>query len=135
MDIQQIYLKTPEEWRKWLQENHTTQKEIWLIYYKKHTGKARVPYNEAVEESLCFGWIDSTIKRIDDERYMQKFTPRNPKSNWSLSNKKRIEKLVGLKKWPKPECGLLRSLKRMVNGMRKPMRKKLMPFQKKFYHC
>jgi len=98
MDIQQIYLKTPEEWRKWLQENHTTQKEIWLIYYKKHTGKARVPYNEAIEESLCFGWIHSTIKRIDDERYMQKFTPRNPKSNWSLSNKKRIEKLVGLKK-------------------------------------
>ena len=94
MDLPQIYLGTTAEWQEWLQKNHASQKGIWLVYYKKHTGKPRIPYNEAVEEALCFGWIDSIIKRIDDERYMQKFTPRNPKSNWSPSNKKRIEKLI-----------------------------------------
>jgi len=94
MDYPQIYISTPKDWRDWLQSNHQNEKGIWLVYYKKHTGKARVPYNEAVEEALCFGWIDSTIKRIDNERYMQKFTPRSPKSGWSVSNKKRVEKLV-----------------------------------------
>ena len=94
MPFEQIYLQSAEAWRNWLAENHEKEKGIWLVYYKKHTGKPRIPYNEAVEEALCFGWIDSIVKRIDDERYMQKFTPRNPKSNWSPSNKKRIEKLI-----------------------------------------
>lgn len=94
MDHHQIFLPTSEDWRAWLEANHQAEKGIWLIYYKKHTGKPRVPYNEAVEEALCFGWIDSTVKRIDDERYMQQFTPRKPKSNWSHSNKKRVEKLI-----------------------------------------
>ena len=98
MEHTQIYLQTTKTWRKWLQKNHDKEKGIWLVYYKKHTGKASIPYNDAVEEALCFGWIDSIVKRIDDERYMQKFTPRNPKSNWSPSNKKRIEKLIGLGK-------------------------------------
>jgi uncharacterized protein YdeI (YjbR/CyaY-like superfamily) len=89
-----IYIPTTSEWRSWLEKNHAKEKVIWLIYYKKHTGKARVPYNEAVEEALCFGWIDSTIKRIDEERYMQQFTPRNLKSNWSKLNKERVEKLL-----------------------------------------
>jgi len=96
MPFQQIYLQNAHAWRNWLSENHEKQKGVWLVYYKKHTGKPRVPYNEAVEEALCFGWIDSIVKRLDDERYMQKFTPRNPKSKWSASNKKRIEKLIGL---------------------------------------
>jgi uncharacterized protein YdeI (YjbR/CyaY-like superfamily) len=69
-----------------------------LVYYKKHTGKPRVSYNEAVEEALCFGWIDSTVKRIDDDRYMQKFTPRKKDSGWSELNKKRVEKLTRLNK-------------------------------------
>lgn len=98
MDLHQIYLKNPSGWRNWLQKNHLSEKGIWLIYFKKHTGKASIPYNDAVEEALCFGWIDSIVKRLDDERYMQKFTPRNPKSKWSPSNKKRIEKLIGLGK-------------------------------------
>ena len=89
-----IYLKDSKAWRRWLEKNHAKAPGIWLIYFKKHAGKSRVPYNEAVEEALCFGWIDSTVKRIDEERYMQQFTPRNLKSNWSELNKKRVEKLV-----------------------------------------
>lgn len=89
-----IYIPKTSEWRAWLEQNHVTEKGIWLIYFKKHTDKPRVPYNEAVEEALCFGWIDSTVKRIDEERYMQQFTPRNLKSNWSKPNKERVEKLV-----------------------------------------
>ena len=92
--ISRLHITNRKDWRLWLSENHHKEKEIWLIYYKKHTGKQRVPYNDAVEEALCFGWIDSVVKTIDDERYMQKFTPRKPKSNWSDSNKKRIKKLI-----------------------------------------
>lgn len=94
MSFEQIYLKTPEEWRKWLSDNHDKQSGVWLIYFKKHTGRPRVPYNEAVEEALCFGWIDSTVKRIDDATYMQKFTPRKSISKWSDHNKKRAEKMI-----------------------------------------
>ena len=89
-----IYISNRKEWRKWLNENHCIVKEVWLIYYKKHTGKPRIPYDDAVEEALCVGWIDSTVKRIDDEKHCQKFTPRNEKSNWSEHNKKRVEKMI-----------------------------------------
>ena len=93
-DFEQIYLKTAGDWRSWLVENHNNKNGIWLIYYKKHTGRPRVPYNEAVEEALCFGWIDSTVKRIDEDTYMQKFTPRKLVSKWSEHNKKRAEKMI-----------------------------------------
>ena len=89
-----IYLPTREKWREWLQEYHQTETVIWLEYYKKHTGKPSISYNDAVEEALCFGWIDSNVRRIDTERYMQKFTPRNMKSTWSVSNVNRVEKLI-----------------------------------------
>jgi len=89
-----LFCKNREEWRIWLKQNHLAEKEIWLIYYKKHTKKESIIYNEAVEEALCFGWIDSLVKRIDDETYMQKYTPRKPKSVWSLVNKKRVEKMI-----------------------------------------
>lgn len=89
-----FYPKNRSQWRKWLDKNHKKQKEIWLIFYKKHTGKPRIPYNDAVEEALCFGWIDSTVKRIDDEKYCQKFSPRNHKSGWSESNILRMKKLI-----------------------------------------
>jgi uncharacterized protein YdeI (YjbR/CyaY-like superfamily) len=91
-----LYVSNRKDWRKWLEENHNTEKEIWLVYYKKHTGKDRVPYEDAVEEALCFGWIDSIIRRLDDERFAQKFTPRKNTSQWSESNKKRIVKLEKL---------------------------------------
>ncbi len=89
-----LYVTTRDEWRSWLEENHKSEKEIWLIYYKKHTGKPRIPYDDAVEEALCFGWIDSIIKRIDEEKYTQKFSPRKQNSAWSDLNKKRVKKLI-----------------------------------------
>jgi uncharacterized protein YdeI (YjbR/CyaY-like superfamily) len=89
-----LYISNRKEWRKWLKENHSIVREVWLIYYKKHTGKLRIPYDDAVEEALCFGWIDSTVKRIDDEKYCQKFTTRNLKSIWSEHNKKRVAKMI-----------------------------------------
>ena len=92
--LERIGFKNRNEWRNWLKENHAVAKGIWLIYYKKHTGKPTVYYNDAVEEALCYGWIDSIVKRIDNERYMQKFTHRNPKSSWSEINKQRVEKMI-----------------------------------------
>ncbi|MDZ7956235.1 YdeI/OmpD-associated family protein [Nostoc sp. DedQUE09] len=83
-----------EEWRKWLEENHRTSLGVWLIYYKVKSGKPSVRYSEAVKEALCFGWIDSKVKSLDEERYMQIFTPRKPKSVWSKLNKQYIEELI-----------------------------------------
>ena len=81
-------------WRSWLEENHDKLDEIWLVTYKKHTGKPTVSYDEAVEEALCFGWIDSMLKRVDDERTALRYTPRKPKSNLSDSNRQRIARLI-----------------------------------------
>ena len=89
-----LYITNRVDWRAWLERNNDTEKEVWLIYYKKHTGKPRIPYDDAVEEALCFGWIDSTVKRVDDEKFAQKFTPRKNKSNWSDLNKKRAKKMI-----------------------------------------
>jgi len=86
--------KNKTEWREWLDKHHATETEIWVVYYKKHCGKESMQYEEAVEEALCYGWIDSKVKRIDDEKYMQKYTPRQDKSNWSKSNKKRVKRLI-----------------------------------------
>jgi uncharacterized protein YdeI (YjbR/CyaY-like superfamily) len=88
------YPKNREEWRKWLEKNHKTAKEIWVIYYKKNSGKPRIPYDEAVEEALCFGWIDGQAQGIDEHHYAQRFSPRRPKSNWSELNKERVRKLI-----------------------------------------
>ena len=92
--IQVFYAATRAEWRKWLKKNYKTEKEIWLVYYKKTSGKPRVEYNDAVEEALCFGWIDSNVKKIDEERFAQKFSRRNPKTGYSQANKERLAKLV-----------------------------------------
>ncbi|UCB52967.1 MAG: YdeI/OmpD-associated family protein [Candidatus Zixiibacteriota bacterium] len=89
-----LYVVNRDDWRAWLNKNYNRQKEVWLIYYKKHTGKPRIPYDDAVEEAICFGWIDSTVKRIDEQKYAQKFTPRNEKSNWSRLNRKRARKMI-----------------------------------------
>lgn len=93
-----LYIKNRKNWRAWLRKNHQIQKEVWLIYYKKHTGKPRIPYSEAVEEALCYGWIDSIVKRIDDEKYAQKYTPRRPGSKWSKLNIDRAKKMIKKKK-------------------------------------
>ncbi|MEH2351649.1 YdeI/OmpD-associated family protein [Nostoc sp.] len=86
--------KSREEWRIWLDKNHRTSFGIWLIYYKVKSGKPSVRYSEAVKEALCFGWIDSKVKSLDEERYMQIFTPRKTKSVWSKLNKQYIEELI-----------------------------------------
>lgn len=88
-----LYVKDRKTWRAWLEENHSKEKEIWLVYPKKHTGKARVPYDEAVEEALCFGWIDSTVKTIDKDSFAQRFSPRKSKSAWSQPNIERMKRL------------------------------------------
>jgi uncharacterized protein YdeI (YjbR/CyaY-like superfamily) len=88
------YAKDRAAWRKWLKQHHKTSPGVWLVYYKKDSGKTRVPYADAVEEALCFGWIDSTLNPIDEDSYMQLFTPRKPKSGWSKLNKDRVEKLI-----------------------------------------
>ena len=88
------YAPDRESWREWLEKNHKTSDGVWLIYYKKDSGKTRVAYDAAVEEALCFGWIDSTFNPIDEHCYMQLYTPRKSKSGWSKLNKDRIEKLI-----------------------------------------
>jgi uncharacterized protein YdeI (YjbR/CyaY-like superfamily) len=93
-EIKTLYVKDRNEWRTWLEKNYSTETEIWLIYYKKHSDKPRIPYDDAVEEALCFGWIDSLVKTIDDEMYMQKYTPRKKNSVWSELNVKRCEKMI-----------------------------------------
>ncbi len=83
-----------EIWRNWLAVNHDQETEVWLVYYKKGTGMPCVAYGASVEEALCFGWVDSLIKSLDEESYARKFTPRKEDSNWSDSNKKRVEKMI-----------------------------------------
>ena len=89
-----LYVTNREEWRAWLMEHYRSETEVWLIYYKKHTGRPRISYDEAVEEALCFGWIDSIGKRMDDEKFAQKFTPRRDSTRWSALNKQRLRKLI-----------------------------------------
>lgn len=89
-----IHPKSRTEWRKWLEKNHTRSEGIWLINHKKATGKYRMDYEEAVEEALCFGWVDSKPSKLDEERSMLWFAPRKVKSGWSKINKERVEKLI-----------------------------------------
>ncbi len=93
-----LYVTNRKAWRSWLARHYKTEKEIWLVYYRKETGKRRIAYNDAVEEALCFGWIDSTVKRLDQERFAQKFSPRNPKSKYSQANLERLRKLIAQRK-------------------------------------
>ncbi len=93
-DLKTFYPTDRKAWRQWLQKYHVKEPGVWLIYYKKNSGKSGISYNDAVEEALCFGWIDSIMKPIDEEKYMQKFTPRKVKSVWSALNKKRVEHLI-----------------------------------------
>jgi uncharacterized protein YdeI (YjbR/CyaY-like superfamily) len=82
------------EWRAWLERHHASEPEIWLVYAKKHTGKPSVRYAEAVEEALCFGWIDTTVNRLDDDHYIQRFMPRTGTRKWSKLNRERFRRLV-----------------------------------------
>jgi uncharacterized protein YdeI (YjbR/CyaY-like superfamily) len=93
-EIETFYPKSRQEWRDWLQVNHDKKQSIWLIYYKKKSNKPTVIYSEAVDEALCFGWIDSKAKPIDEHTFMQFFSRRKEKSVWSKVNKEKIERLI-----------------------------------------
>ncbi len=104
--------KTAAAWRGWLARHGGQTREIWLTYYKKGSGKTSVAYSEALDEALCFGWIDSTINRLDDERYMQRWTPRKPTSVWSAANKARIRRLTAEGRMAEPGKATVRIAKR-----------------------
>jgi uncharacterized protein YdeI (YjbR/CyaY-like superfamily) len=95
MDIlKTLYISNRKDWRAWLEKNFEKEKEIWLVYPKKSSGKSRILYNDAVEEALCFGWIDSIVKKLDDNCSAQRFSPRDPKSAFSQANKERLKWLL-----------------------------------------
>lgn len=89
-----VHPLTRAEWRQWLEQNHKRKAGVWLVRYKKATGKPLVTYDEAVEEALCFGWIDSKPNKLDAERTMLWFAPRQPGSRWSQANKERVDRLL-----------------------------------------
>jgi uncharacterized protein YdeI (YjbR/CyaY-like superfamily) len=88
-----LRVRTLDQWRAWLAEHHASEAEVWLIFYKRHTGLATIDYQDALDEALCFGWIDSLVKRLDDRRFVRKFTPRKADSRWSAANRKRYAQL------------------------------------------
>jgi uncharacterized protein YdeI (YjbR/CyaY-like superfamily) len=95
MEMKKVaHFKNRNEWRKWLAKFHNKEKELWLVYFKKNTGIESVPYEDSVEEALCFGWIDSLIQKIDEEKYARKFTPRINSAKWSEPNIKRMKKMI-----------------------------------------
>jgi uncharacterized protein YdeI (YjbR/CyaY-like superfamily) len=88
-----IYFASPDQFRAWLEQHHDSATEVWLGYWKKHTGRPSLTWSQAVDEALCFGWIDGVLRRVDDERHVQRFTPRKPTSNWSAVNIAKVEQL------------------------------------------
>jgi uncharacterized protein YdeI (YjbR/CyaY-like superfamily) len=112
MDTEPKLFKTKQAWRSWLARHHSRETGIWLAYYKKGSGKISVTYEEALQEALCYGWIDSTVGRLDAERYKQRYTPRNVKSVWSSSNKARVEKLIAEGRMATPGLAKVEAAKR-----------------------
>jgi uncharacterized protein YdeI (YjbR/CyaY-like superfamily) len=113
-------VETREEWRAWLAKHHRKESEIWLVYNKKQSGRPRVAYAEAVEEALCFGWIDGITKSMDENCYAQRFTPRREKSNWSPLNRRRFARLV--KEGRMTDAGLARRPAKPIVPARPPVR-------------
>ena len=89
-----LYVTDRNQWRKWLQKHHNSDLEIWLVSYRKSGGKPSIPYNNAVEEALCFGWIDSIVKKLGEDSRAQRFSPRKMKSKWSETNLERVRRLI-----------------------------------------
>jgi uncharacterized protein YdeI (YjbR/CyaY-like superfamily) len=88
-----IDVRTRQRWRAWLAKNHASSPDIWLVRHKQHTGVKSMPYGDLVREALCFGWVDSLIKRLDDATFAIKVTPRKPESKWSEINRRRWNQL------------------------------------------
>ena len=106
-----IYFDSPEEFYAWLEEHHDSESEVYVGYYKTHTGKRGMSWSEAVDQALCFGWIDGRSNSIDEDRYMQRFTPRKPGSNWSRVNVAKVAELE--------EAGLMRPAGRAAFARRR----------------
>lgn len=100
-DIEMFYPQSSESWRNWLMANHTDKKSVWLVYYKKNAGMPTINQSLAADQALCFGWIDSVVRTLDENRYIQYFSPRKPNSTWSKVNKQKVVKLL--------EAGLITS--------------------------
>jgi uncharacterized protein YdeI (YjbR/CyaY-like superfamily) len=111
-ELKTFYITDRKEWRRWLENNFDREKDIWLIFPNKSSGKPRLLYNDAVEEALCFGWIDSTIKSLDDKNAIQRFSPRRPKSSYSQSNKERL-------RWLRKERLIHPSIQKTINEVLK----------------
>ncbi len=89
-----LFFEDAAEWRRWLSRNHRRSTEVWIMSYKVHTGRRCMSYREALDEALCYGWIDSRVRRIDDERHLARWVPRRPDSIWSLNNRRNVERLM-----------------------------------------
>ncbi len=109
-----LYFITRDAWRAWLEANHATAQEVWLVLYKKHTGRPGLSLEEAVEEALCFGWIDGVLKPIDEEKFALRYSPRRKGSIWSQINKRRVGKLI--KQGKMTEAGLAKVREAKANG-------------------
>jgi uncharacterized protein YdeI (YjbR/CyaY-like superfamily) len=92
-ELNTMEVRDRRRWRAWLEKHHATSPGVWLVFYKKHSGRKSIPYEDSVREALCFGWIDSLVNRLDDDRFRLKFTPRKPTSKWSDPNRKRWAEL------------------------------------------
>jgi uncharacterized protein YdeI (YjbR/CyaY-like superfamily) len=90
----ELYLETAQEWRLWLAQNHGCSPGVWLVFYRKGTNVPSIEYSDALDEALCFGWVDSLIRKLDEQRYARKFTPRSDVSKWSPINKQRVAQLI-----------------------------------------
>jgi len=106
-----FFAEDRETWRAWLAEHHRDKGEIWLLFCKKHTGEPCVSYDAAVEEALCFGWIDGILKRVDDRQHVVRFSPRKPRSRWSDSNRRRVRALIASEKMTEAGMELVRAAK------------------------
>src|SRR2546429_4150179 len=108
MDIgETVTFRSRDAWRRWLARHYQDKREIWLVYYKKSSGKSGVSYDESVEEALAYGWIDGQTKSIDEVSYAGRFTPRKPNSNWSASNLARVKKLLAEGRMAEPGLATL----------------------------
>ena len=120
----ELYVANRNKWRAWLEENSRTKKEVWLIYYRNHAGEPSIPYDDSVEEAICFGWVDGIIKKLDHQRYARKFMPRKAKSRWSESNKKRAEKMIEKGRMTPAGLATIRVAKENSEWSRTPVNRK-----------
>src|SRR3989442_9661695 len=129
MDIgKKLTVRTRLEWRRWLAKHHADTREIWLVYYKKASGKTGISYEESVLEGLAYGWIEGQIKSIDHESYAARFTPRRPNSNWSASNIARLKKLLAEGRMAAPGLPTLPPELSLPRGRRVPVGPRERPF-------